>query len=305
MIPSQASRSGRALKLGAKLPHSGAIAMQRNPAEMARELEEAGFDSIWVSDHIVFPLETASRYPFAADGKPTWPFDTPYLEPMVVLAAVTSTTRRASIGTSVMIAPMRNPVLLAKQAASIDVMSGGRLVLGVGVGWLREEFEALDADFEHRGAVLDEWIDIARACWTGKAGPHHGKHYTIPMAIHCQPRPAGALPVLVGGMSRNALRRAGAVADGWLGQYAIDELSAADVQAAVDVMRHEASEAGREAGQQHVVIRITGATMKADAVATRLHSLAEAGATEVVVDVDWSEGGGPARAFRILSAGLN
>jgi len=115
--------------------------MRHGPARMAALLEDAGFDSVWVSDHVVFPHETASRYPFAADGKVTWPLDTPYLEPLVVLGAVSAATKRATIGTSVLIAPMRNPVLLAKQAASIDAMSGGRLVLGVGVGWLREEFE--------------------------------------------------------------------------------------------------------------------------------------------------------------------
>lgn len=293
------------MKLGAKLPHSGAIALERGPAAMARELEEAGFDSIWVSDHIVFPVETDSRYPFAADGKPTWPFDTPYLEPMVVLATVAATTSRVTIGTSVTIAPMRNPVLLAKQAASIDVLSGGRLVLGVGVGWLREEFEALGADFEHRGAVLDEWIEIARACWSGRAGPHHGKHYTIPTAIYTLPTPPSPLSVLVGGMSRHALRRAGTIGDGWLGQYDLETMSERDVKAAVEVMRHEAQSAGRGDADLRVVIRVTGAATKAAAVAARLGGLADAGATGVIVDVDWSDRDGPARAFEALSAGLS
>jgi len=292
------------VKIGAKLPHSGELAMRRAPVEMAAELEDAGFDSIWVSDHIVFPVETTSRYPFAADGRPTWPFDTPYLEPMVVLAAVAAVTKRAFIGTSVMIAPMRNPVLLAKQAASIDVMSAGRLVLGVGVGWLREEFEALDADFEHRGAVLDEWIEIARACWTGRAGPYHGKHYTLPAAIHTLPKPPAGLPILVGGMSRHALRRAGAVADGWLGQYELDAMSDRDIRAAVDVIRGEARAAGR-AEDPRVVIRVTGAAGRPGVLASRLGGLADAGATGVIVDVDWNEPGGPARAFKALSAGLN
>jgi probable F420-dependent oxidoreductase len=293
------------LRLGAKLPHSGPMALERAPAAMAAELEAAGFDSIWVSDHIVFPVETTSRYPFAADGKPTWPFDTPYLEPMVVLAAVTATTRRAAIGTSVTIAPMRNPVLLAKQAACIDVMSGGRLVLGVGAGWLREEFEALDADFEHRGAALDEWIEIARACWSGRAGPHRGKHYRIPTAIHALPRPIGPLPVLAGGMSKHALRRAGAVCDGWLGQFALDELTAPAVESAAVAMRQAATEAGRDRAALQVVVRVTGAASKPDALAAKLHGLARAGATEVIVDVDWSDADGPAKAHRALSAGLN
>src|SRR4029077_1015710 len=145
----------------------------------------------------------------------TWPLDDPYLEPMVVLGAAAAATTRISIGTSVMIAPMRHPVLMAKQAATIDALSGGRLVLGVGVGWLREEFEALGADFDARGEVLDEWIAIARACWTGSAGPFEGKHYRLPGPIYCRPAPSGGIPLLVGGMSRQALRRA-SVAGGWL-----------------------------------------------------------------------------------------
>jgi len=294
----------RQLRLGAKLPHSGDLAMRRGPAGMAAILEEAGFDSVWVSDHIVFPHVAESRYPFAADGKVTWPLDTPYLEPLVVLGAVTAATRRVTIGTSVLIAPMRNPVLLAKQAASIDAMSGGRLVLGVGVGWLREEFEALDAEFEARGEVLDEWLAIARACWTGAAGPFEGRHYRLPGPIHCLPAPAGGIPVLIGGMSRHALRRA-AAADGWLGQYALETMSERDVGAAVDVIRHEGERSGRkpgELGELQVVVRITGAANHMEVLSPRLSALAEAGATEVIVDVDWSDDAGPARSLEKLRA---
>lgn len=293
------------MKIGAKLPHSGELAMRRPPAEMARELEDAGFDSIWVSDHVVFPVETSSRYPFAPDGKPTWPFDTPYLEPMVVLGAVSAATKRAFIGTSVTIAPMRNPVLLAKQAASIDVMSGGRLVLGVGAGWLREEFEALGADFEHRGAVLDEWIEIMRACWTGRAGPLHGRHYSIPTTIHTLPTPATPLPVLVGGMSNAALRRAATIGDGWLGQLAVTNLSIPVIETSIDLMRAEAKKAGRDPSELRAVIRVTGAAGNPEGLAPLLPYVAGAGATGVIVDVDWTAADGPARAYRTLSEAMN
>jgi probable F420-dependent oxidoreductase len=259
---------------------------------MAAMLEDAGFDSLWVSDHIVFPHETTSRYPFSADGRVTWPLDDAYLEPLVVLGAVAAATTRISIGTSVLIAPMRNPVLLAKQAATIDALSGGRLVLGVGVGWLREEFEALGADFEARGEVLDEWITIARACWSGAAGPFEGKHYRLPGPIYT--RPAAGIPLLVGGMSRHALRRA-AAADGWLGQYALDTMSERDIAAAVGAMGSDTL---------RVVVRITGAATRLDALAPRLGALANAGVTEVIVDVDWSDDGGPARAAAILKEAI-
>jgi len=282
------------LRIGAKLPHTGDLAMRLGPARMAARLEEADFDSLWVSYHIVFPHETTSRYPFSADGRVTWPLDDAYLEPLVVLGAPAAATNRISLGTSVVIAPMRNPVLLAKQAATVDAIAGGRLVLGVGAGWLREEFEALDADFEARGEVLDEWISIARACWAGSAGPFQGKHYTLPGPIYCRPAPAGGIPILVGGMSRHALRRA-AAADGWLGQYALETMSERDIAAAIAVMG---------SGERLVVMRITGAAGRLDALAQRLGPLAEAGVTEVIVDVDWSDDGGPARAAETLRAAV-
>ncbi len=294
----------REIRLGAKLPHTAELAMRRGPARMAAELEAAGFDSLWVSDHVVFPHHTTSRYPFAADGLVTWPLDDAYLEPLVVLGAVAAATTRIAIGTSVVIAPMRNPVLLAKQVATIDAMSGGRLTLGVGAGWLREEFEALDADFGARGEVLDEWISIAQACWTGSAGPFDGKHYRLPGPIYCRPAPEGGIPILIGGMSRHALRRAATV-DGWLGQYPLETMSERDVAAAAGVMRHEGEQAGlsrERLDALRVVVRLTGAAGRLNAVASRLGRLAAAGATEVIVDVDWTDEGGPKRAAETLRA---
>lgn len=284
----------KTVRIGAKLPHSGELAIRMGPARMAADLDDAGFDSIWVSDHIVFPEHTTSRYPFSPDGRVTWSFADPYLEPLVVLGAVAASTSRAEIGTSVLIAPMRNPVLMAKQAATVDALSGGRLVLGVGVGWLREEFEALDANFSARGEVLDEWMEIARACWTGSAGPFEGRHYRLPMAVHCRPAPAHGIPMVVGGMSRPALRRA-ARAAGWLGQYTVDTLAERDVASAVEVMRNEGA-----AADGRVILRVTGLAGKAEALASRLGALADAGATEVIVDVDWKSEDGPRRAADVL-----
>jgi len=174
------------IRLGAKVPNSGELAFRLGGARMAATLEGAGFDSVWTSDHVVFPHEVRSRYPFAADGRITWPVDVDYLEPVVALSAMTSTTSKAELGTSVLILPMRNPIMFAKQAACIDAISNGRLVLGVGVGWLREEFEALDADFEARGAVLDEWLSIARRCWTGSVAPFEGRFYKLAEAVYAQ-----------------------------------------------------------------------------------------------------------------------
>lgn len=295
------------LRLGAKVPNSGAVPFRIGTARMAAMLEKAGFESIWTSDHVVFPHEVRSRYPFAADGRITWPADTDYMEPVVALSAMTSTTSTAELGTSVLILPARNPILFAKQAACIDVLSGGRLVLGVGVGWLREEFEALGADFDARGAVLDEWLAIARWCWTGTVEPFEGRHYGLAQAIYTRPTPVRRVPVVIGGMSRNALQRAGRSADGWLAQYSLDGLSEAGIADGLAAIRAAGSEAGRpeaELDRFRIVVRVTGADGKLDALAARLDSLAGAGATEVIVDVDWEGADGPSRSFDTLRSAV-
>ena len=295
------------LRLGAKVPNSGPLPFRLGTARMAATLEAAGFESIWTSDHVVFPHEVRSRYPFAADGRITWPVDIDYMEPVVALSAMTSTTSTAELGTSVLIVPMRNPIYFAKQAACIDVLSGGRLILGVGVGWLREEFEALGADFDARGAVLDEWLAIARRCWSGTVEPFDGRHYRLAEAIYTRPTPIRRLPVLIGGMSRNALQRAGRSADGWLAQYSLENLSEAGIADGLAAIRTAGRDAGRpevELDSFRIVVRVTGADQKLDVLATRLDSLAGAGATELIVDVDWEGADGPSRCFDVLRSAV-
>jgi len=291
------------LRLGAKVPNSGPLPFQLGAARMASMLEDAGFDSIWTSDHVVFPREVKSRYPFSSDGRITWPVDVDYLEPTVALSAMTSTTSTAELGTSVLILPMRNPILFAKQAACIDAIAHGRLVLGVGAGWLREEFEALGADYGSRGEILDEWLAIARRCWTGEVGPFEGRHYRLTEPIYCRPTPARHLPVLIGGMSRFAQERAGNIADGWLAQYSLESLSEKSIADGVATMTAAAKQAGRnpsEVEDFRIAVRITGADQKLGTVASRLDELAAAGATEIIVDVDWDGEGGPSRSFEML-----
>ncbi len=133
------------MRIGAKLPNNGPLPLERGIPALARALEHAGVDSIWVSDHVVLPRTMDSPYPFAADGRATWPSDMPYVEPLIALALAAAATERVRLGTAVLVLPMRNPVMFAKQCASIDVASGGRLELGLGAGWLEREFEALDA----------------------------------------------------------------------------------------------------------------------------------------------------------------
>jgi probable F420-dependent oxidoreductase len=277
----------RNLRIGAKLPNSGPLPLTLGIPAMARRLEEAGFDSLWVSDHIVLPTSIDSRYPFAEDGRATWPTDSPYIDALVALALAGAATERATLGTAVLVLPLRQPVVFAKQAASIDVASGGRLRLGVGAGWLQEEFDALDVPFADRGPRLEEWIAIARDCWTGRPAAHASERYTLPAGVLCLPPPTSTIPLLMGGHSRAALARAGRIADGWLAQQSLLELAPDELAAGVASMRESATAAGRDPSGFELVLRIVDSTGEADDVARHLPALAAAGVTEVIVDLAW------------------
>lgn len=278
------------MRIGAKLPNSGPLPLEAGIPALARTLEGAGFDSLWVSDHIVLPREIRSRYPFAADGKATWATDTPWLDPIVALALAAAVTERVRLGTAVLVLPLRNPVVLAKQAASIDAASGGRLELGVGAGWLEEEFDALGVPFEGRGSRLDEWIGIARACWTGMPEARSSRHYELPGDVLAYPTPAHRIPLLIGGHSPAALRRAGRVGDGWLAQQAAGALDPGAVaRAAAEV----------PGSAPRIVLRIVESLGRPELVAERLAELADAGVSEVIVDVP-PDATGAERAHAVL-----
>ena len=203
------------IRVGAKVPNSGPLPAELGLTTMARRLEEVGFASLWLSDHIVQPETFTSHYPFAADGKATWPTDDPWYDAIVSMAMIAAVTERVEIGVAVLVLPLRHPVELAKQIATIDALSRGRTALGVGVGWQAEEFEALGVPFDDRGRRTDEWLALLRACWTGRPAATSGGLYELPADVLCYPTPARRPPLLIGGMSPVAFRRS-AAADGWL-----------------------------------------------------------------------------------------
>jgi probable F420-dependent oxidoreductase len=278
------------MRIGAKVPNSGPLPERLGIGAMAAELEAAGFESLWVSDHIVLPAAIESRYPFADDGRATWATDTPYFDALIALALIAQATERAAIGTAVLVLPLRQPVVFAKQAASIDVASGGRLCLGVGAGWLEEEFDALNVPFEGRGRRLEEWIAITRACWTGAPAASQSELYDLPAGVLCLPRPAHDVPLLIGGHSRVALRRAGRVGDGWLAQQALPELAPDELAGPIEAMRAAATEAGRDPASLQVVLRIVESAGRSDELALRLPELAAVGVDEIIVDVSLENG---------------
>lgn len=266
------------MRIGVKLPHTG-DAVATRVAERARALESAGFDSLWVSDHVVLPSVIDSRYPFAEDGRATWPTDTPYLEAVVVLAAAAAATERIGLGTAALVLPQRNPVLLAKQVASVDAMSGGRVALGIGAGWLREEFDALAADFDERGTRMTEWIGLLRDCWTGRP-PAHAGHYRLAADTLVLPTPAHRVPLYVGGHSPVALRRAGELGDGWLAQQAVPSLDPRRLEREIATVVAAAGDRARP----HVVLRLVESVGLIGDIAGRLPELTAAGVDEIIVD---------------------
>ena len=184
----------------------------------AQHAEDLGFNSVWVIDHIVIPRKVTSVYPYAIDGVSTFIPDRPLLEPLATLNFLAGCTRRIRLGTLVLIIPYRQPLLAAKQLATLDVLSGGRLILGAGVGWMEEEFEALGLDtYSRRGAVTDEYLRLFKALWTQKHPVFQGEYYQV-SGIGFEPKPVQQPhpPIWIGGHTTPALRRAAQVGDGWL-----------------------------------------------------------------------------------------
>jgi probable F420-dependent oxidoreductase len=190
---------------------------------LARTCDTNGFGGVLLSDHLLFPAELASAYPYQADGQPGWRPETPWIDPWVAVGAMAAVTERVRFSQNIYIFPLRHPVEVAKFAASASVMSEGRVSLGLGVGWMAEEFEILGEGFRTRGARTDEGIEICRKLWSGEAVSHDGCHYSFPTVTMSPPPAGGHVPIWIGGHSEPALARA-ARNDGWIGNaYPLDE----------------------------------------------------------------------------------
>lgn len=199
-----------------QLPQGGWVASRENVRVYAMLTEELGLHGLWVGDHIVIPPGYESQYPYAA-SHPV-PADRPFLDSYTTLAYVAGCTQRVRIAVTAAVAPYRHPLLHAKMAATLDHLSGGRLEIAFGVGWLREEFEALGADFAHRGAVTDETIEAMCALWSGEPTSYQGEHIKFD-TVQCLPRPTQLprLPLWIGGGGPRLARRMRRFGAGWLG----------------------------------------------------------------------------------------
>ena len=246
--------------------------------KLARTAEHAGFRTLWTVEHVVVPSGYESAYPYDPSGKMAGgaeEFDLP--DPLVWLAFVAAQTTRIQLATGILIVPQRNPVITAKELSTIDHLSGGRMVLGVGAGWLAEEFAALGVPFEERGRRLEEYIEVMRALWTQDKASFDGDFFHFDKCI-LRPRPVhGTIPVIVGGHTKLAARRAGRLGDGFFPGTA----SASDVSALIGVMRGAAVEAGRD--PDAIKIISGAAAPPGDKLYSRIQELSGLGVDQVIL----------------------
>ncbi len=228
----------------------GRLATPAEVLKLALLAESEGFHSVWLADHVVFPATVAPKYPYSLDGNFPVPLDELLLEPIATMGVLVGATRRLKIGTAVLVMPLRNPVLLARMLVTLDVFSNGRIILGAGVGWMAEEFAALDTfDFARRGQITDEYLEIFKAICAGGEVAYQGETYQFE-PVHSHPasiqRPHP--PILVGGTSNPALRRVARLADGWLSVG----LGAAQLPERLSVLRRLCEARGRRYDDLHL-----------------------------------------------------
>jgi len=207
---------------------------------LARAAEEAGFARIAISDHVVHPKKIRTPYPYTPDGQPRWAPFTEWLDPWVAIASMAAVTTRIRFFTSIYVLPMRNPFLVAKTVGSAAVLSAGRVELGVGAGWMEDEFELVQQPFADRGRRMDEMIDVLRLIWSGGWVEHHGDYYDFE-PLEMSPSPEDEIPIYVGGYSPPALRRAAERGDGWIS----DLHTTAELEALIGDLRRRRAAAGR------------------------------------------------------------
>jgi probable F420-dependent oxidoreductase len=217
---------------------------------LVRLAEAAGFDSVFAVDHVVIPDDYASTYPYSSTGRLPGGRATAFPDPLIWIAHAAAATTRLRFMTGVIILPQRDPLVLAKQVATLDHLIGGRFELGIGVGWLKEEFAALGVPFERRGRRTDEYVAAMRALWREDGASHAGEFVKFER-VSCNPKPVrGAVPIVVGGHTEAAARRAGRLGVGFFPSIG----SQVDTAPLLDVVRRAAEAAGRDPAAVEIIM---------------------------------------------------
>jgi probable F420-dependent oxidoreductase len=249
-----------------------------DPAFMAKKAEDLGFDSIWYAEHPAVPVHSDSPFP-STGGEIPWTYSH-FTDPYIALARASAVTKNIKLATGITLVPERNPLLLAKEIAVLDLYSGGRFLFGIGTGWLREETELMGGDFAHRWSQTREALDVMKKLWTQEEAEHHGKYFDFP-PVRSYPKPAQKPypPILIGGAAKNVLRRVVDHGDGWLPNR-VTPGALEDARKQLDTM---AEAAGRDPSS----ITITVYGQEPDRALFR--SLFDAGANRVVVRPEYVE----------------
>lgn len=219
---------------------------------VAQAAEEAGFHGLLLADHLFFPGKLGSKYPYSADGAPMFDGHTPFPDPWTTIAAMAAVTKRLQFATFVFILPLREPIQLAKTLGTLSLLTNGRVALGAGAGWIREEFDALGIDFHTRGKRMDEMVIAMRKLWTGRVVEHHGRFFDFAPA-QMSPAPGHSIPIWFGGLSEVAMERATHLGDGWLGIGNTPD-EAAEILARLRALRREA---GKESEPFETIVPLT------------------------------------------------
>jgi probable F420-dependent oxidoreductase len=266
------------MRIGLTLPAVGPLASRDAICSVASLAEELGFSSLWVSDHVALPIASRTEHPVLGTGM-NWPAGAGWLDPFVALTCAATATSHARLGTAVLVLPLRPVLLVAKAAASVDLVSDGRLSLGIGIGWLSEEFALLGAPFLRRGERAEEAVTVLRRCWGDDPVCFSGEfHELAPFSFQPKPPQGPGLPILVGGASCAAIRRAASVGDGWLPSNLLPDA----LRSGVDQLRALAEAKGR-ATNVEVVVRPSRATHVDRDVAAEY---GRAGADTLVLETD-------------------
>jgi probable F420-dependent oxidoreductase len=236
------------MKFGVFLPISGRAASRDTLMQAAQQAESLGYDSIWAADRIIIPWEINTTYPYSNEAKFIVPPDRPFFEPLTCLAFLAACTENIQLGMSVMVMPYRHPLYWAKIATTIDHLSTGRLIMGVGIGWMREEFAAMGVPFQERGQISDEQLTVVKQLWEDDHVNFHGVHYHFnDVAFSPKPFQKPRIPIWVGGEGVHAQRRAAKYGDAWFPYFV--HITPEELARRFENVRRLAAEAARDPDQ--------------------------------------------------------